>query len=218
MVLGAVGKETLDEAFSYLEERLDSEEDMFEAAVNFRQMTWNTGEPVQDFFTRYLEEGVKAGLTARAVCVFMVSQVPSETQQKLKEWVKLKADTLSVDEALQFCTQLRKAFTERGLPLDRGTRMHYVAKVEAGSAGEDSSMEEPPLTNVQFVRTKGRTKKGQRRELRCYLCSSTEHLVRSCPNRYCSMCGEAGHRPAACPRLRDDRGSKTGKSDDCEAR
>ena len=27
------------------------------------------------------------------------------------------------------------------------------------------------------------------------------------------MCGEAGHIPAACPRIRDDRGSKTGKYD-----
>lgn len=97
VVLGAVAKDSLEEAFAYLKERLDPEEDEFEAAAKFRQMTWGPGEPVQDFFARYLEEGVRAGLAARATCVFMVSQVPGEVQPKLKEWVKPKENTLSVD-------------------------------------------------------------------------------------------------------------------------
>ena len=60
------GKETLAEAFAYLKERLDPEEDIFEAAAKFRRMAWSPGEPIQDFFTRYLEEAVKAGLSAKA--------------------------------------------------------------------------------------------------------------------------------------------------------
>ena len=74
VVLVAVEKETLAEAFAYLKERLDPEEDIFEAAAKFRRMAWSPGEPIQDFFTRYLEEAVKAGLSAKAACVFMVSQ------------------------------------------------------------------------------------------------------------------------------------------------
>ena len=108
VVLGAVAKDSLEEAFSYLKERLDPEEDEFEAAAKFRQMTWGPGEPVQDFFARYLEEGVRAGLTARATCVFMVSQVPGEVQPKLKEWVKPKENTLSVDDALHFASNCEK--------------------------------------------------------------------------------------------------------------
>ena len=39
VVLGAVDKETIEEAFSYLKERLDPEPDEFEAAANFRRMS-----------------------------------------------------------------------------------------------------------------------------------------------------------------------------------
>ena len=56
VVLGAMGKETLADAFTYLKERLDPEVDMFDAAANFRRMAWSPGEAIQDFFTRYLEE------------------------------------------------------------------------------------------------------------------------------------------------------------------
>ena len=41
VVLGVVEKETIEEAFSYLKERLDPELDVFEAATKFRQMTWS---------------------------------------------------------------------------------------------------------------------------------------------------------------------------------
>ena len=100
VVLVAVEKETLAEAFAYLKERLDPEEDIFEAAAKFRRMAWSPGEPIQDFFTRYLEEAVKAGLSAKAACVFMVSQSPVEVQPKLKDWILPKGNDLSGDAAL----------------------------------------------------------------------------------------------------------------------
>ena len=57
-------------------------------------MAWVPGEPVQDFFVRYLEEAIKAGISAKSACVFMVSQVPLEVRTKLKDWVKAKGDGL----------------------------------------------------------------------------------------------------------------------------
>ena len=50
IVLSAIQKESLAEAFNYLKERLNPEEDEFLAAANFRGMTWIPGEAVQDFF------------------------------------------------------------------------------------------------------------------------------------------------------------------------
>ena len=78
--LGAVAKVTLEESFAYLKERLDPEEETFEAAAKFLQMTGGPGELVQDFFA-LLARGseFRDGLT---MCVFMVSQVLSEVQQK----------------------------------------------------------------------------------------------------------------------------------------
>ena len=126
VVLGAVEKETIEEAFDYLKERLDP--DIFEAAAEFRRMTWGPGELVQDFFTRYLEEAIKARLAAKSACVFMISQAPIDVQHKLKEWVKPKGNDMTEAEALQFGPQLRKALTEKGFPLDHGCRVHYVAR------------------------------------------------------------------------------------------
>ena len=65
VTLGAVVKQTLAEAFIYLKERLDPVEDIFDAAAKFRRMAWSPGEPIQDFFTQYLEQAVKAGLSAK---------------------------------------------------------------------------------------------------------------------------------------------------------
>ena len=80
---------------------------------------------------------MRAGLTARTTCVFMVSQVLSEVQQKLKEWVKPKDNTPSV-----------------GLTLERGVRMLHVAKVstavEAERTREESSGDETVPHKVQL--------------------------------------------------------------------
>ena len=48
-MLGAVGKNTLEEAFTYLKERLDPEQDAFQTAAIFRYVAWSSVEPVQDF-------------------------------------------------------------------------------------------------------------------------------------------------------------------------
>ena len=45
VVLTAIGKDTLEDAFKYLKENLDPDEDEFEAAAKFRRMTWTPGEP-----------------------------------------------------------------------------------------------------------------------------------------------------------------------------
>ena len=126
IVLSAIQKESLAEAFNYLKERLDPEEDEFLAAANFRRMTWIPGEAVQDFFARYLEEAVKAKLTPRAACTFMVSQAPLEVQQKLKYWVKPKGEALSVEDALGFGPVLRRLLEEKGIPTDRGCRIQQI--------------------------------------------------------------------------------------------
>ena len=115
VVLGAIGKETLEEAFTYLKKRLDPEEGEFEAAPCFRQMTWIPEEPVEDFFRGYLKGAKRVGITAKTSCVFTVSQSPIKVQQKPKNWVRVKEETLSFEEALQFVTTLGKTLSEKGI-------------------------------------------------------------------------------------------------------
>ena len=126
VVLTAIGKDTLEDAFNYLKEKLDPEEDEFEAAAKFRRMTWTPGERAPDFFARYLEEACKAGITPKTAYTFMVSQAPVETQQKLKEWVKSQDNALSLDNALHFGSVLRKVLGERGIPVDHGCLIQQV--------------------------------------------------------------------------------------------
>ena len=96
VVLTAIGKDTLEDAIKYLKEKLDPEEDEFEAAAKFR-MTWTPGEQAPDFFPQYLEEAYKAKITPKTACTFMVSRAPVETQQKLKEWAKSQENGLSLE-------------------------------------------------------------------------------------------------------------------------
>ena len=209
VVLGAVDKETIEEAFSYLKERLDPEPDEFEAAANFRRMTWSPGEAVQDFFTRYLEEAIRAGLTPKAACVFMVSQTPGEVQHKLKEWINPKGNDMTEAEALQFGPQLRKKFNEKGLLLDQGCRVQYVAHgttpLDLESTmepdGETSEVEEPSVQRVRQERQGGDTQRrfGTRK---CFSCGSSKHLARQCPTKQCSSCGGTGHNSYECYRRR----------------
>ena len=87
VVLEAILKDTLDEAFQTLKERLDPAPDQFDAANTFRQLLWPVGESVHDFAARYLEEGLKAGLNARQICIFMTTQLPIEVRLAAKEWI-----------------------------------------------------------------------------------------------------------------------------------
>ena len=70
VVLAAIQKETLDDAFKLLKERLDPPTDRFPATSKFRQMVWLVGELVYDFFSRYLEEGLRAGLSTKQIYLF----------------------------------------------------------------------------------------------------------------------------------------------------
>ena len=156
VVLVAVEKETLAEAFAYLKERLDPEEDIFEAAAKFRRMAWSPGEPILDFFTRYLEEAVKAGLSAKAACVFMVSQSPVEVQPKLKDWIRPKGNDLFEDGAHQFGTVILRMLTEKGISVDHICRVQHVTEAsplvepdKPGEASDDSN--EPVYPKVQQV-------------------------------------------------------------------
>ena len=205
-VLSAIQKESLAEAFNYLKERLDPEEDEFLAAANFRRMTWIPGEAVQDFFARYLEEAVKAKLTPRAACTFMVSQAPLEVQQKLKDWVKPKGEALSVEDALGFGPVLRRLLEEKGIPTDRGCRIQQITvddDDELGPAGEkdtESDGGERESLGVKVVGNRRYRSYDRRQAPKCYTCGSTDHFMRACPNRFCSRCGQAGHNPSDCPR------------------
>ena len=198
---GTIGKDTLEDAFKYLKEKLDPEEDEFEAAAKFRRMTWTPGEPAPDFFARYLEEACKAGITPKTACTFMVSQAPVETQQKLMEWVKSQDNALSLENALHFGSVLRKVLGERGIPVDRGCRIQQVEALESkesqqrgGPSDDSADKSDPANSNVHFVRKQSYRGAGRRQPPKCYSCGSTEHFIRFFPNRYCSVCGEAGHK------------------------
>ena len=204
IVLSAIQKGSLAEAFNYLKERLDPEEDEFLAAANFRRMTWTPGEAVQDFFATYLEEAVKEKITPRAACAFMVSQAPQEVRQKLKDWVKPKENALSVEDALGFGSVLKKLLEEKGIPTDRGCRIQQITSTtddESGPMEEkigESEGGEREARGIKVVSNNKYRSHDRRQAPKCYTCGSADHFMRECPNRYCSRCGEAGHNPSNC--------------------
>ena len=76
--LEAIQKDTLENSFKLLKERLDPPADIFEAIGIFRLLVLPVGEQVYGFFAQYLEEGLRAGLSTKQVCMFMISQLPME--------------------------------------------------------------------------------------------------------------------------------------------
>ena len=129
MVLEAILKDTLDEAFQTLKERLDPAPDQFDAANTFRQLLWPVGESVHDFAARYLEEGLKAGLNARQICIFMTTQLPVEVRQAAKEWIIAKGEGFSGTEGISFAIKSRDLLYAKGLSLTLGFRDRGIGKV-----------------------------------------------------------------------------------------
>ena len=59
--LTAIGNDTLEDAFNYLKEKIDPEEDEFEAAAKFRRMTWTPSERAPDFWHDTSKKRAKPG-------------------------------------------------------------------------------------------------------------------------------------------------------------
>ena len=87
MVLGAIEKEALDEAFSYLKERLDPEEDIFVAATNFRRLVWGPGEPIRTFLLVTLRKDKSRSLPRQPVYPwFRKHSRDTAEAQRLVKW------------------------------------------------------------------------------------------------------------------------------------
>ena len=222
VVLEAIQKETLNAAFTLLKARLDPPADIYEATNRFRQLVWPVGEQVYDFFARYLEEGLRAGLTTRQICVFMITQLPMEARPQAKEWVNGKEGEWVEGDGILFAVRIREIFLLKGLHLIAGYRdrgQEKVSKIQSPS-------QEPPAVTVtpteseeispQNVQVVGRepvfSRKGnisqQRWSGACYICQEIGHGYRNCPKQLCPICGQQGHRAWDCPRSRSRRGRK----------
>ena len=129
VVLEAIQKDTLENAFKLLKERLDPPADIFEAIGRFRLLVWPVGEQVYDFFAQYLEEGLRAGLSTKQVCMFMISQLPMEVRQQAKDWVNAKEGDLPEEDGARFAVKIRDIFLAKGISLTQGYRELRPGKV-----------------------------------------------------------------------------------------
>ena len=159
VVLSAIKEETLDRAFAILNERLDPVVDVFEAAGTFRQLVWPVNEPVHDFFARYLEQGIRAGLNSKQSCILMTTQLPVEVRQPAKEWIQSKGEEFTELEGTLFAVKVRELFLGKGISLtqgylDRGSERVAQVKsaLESRSSFDLSEPNSPTDTEkVQFV-------------------------------------------------------------------
>ena len=141
-VLKVLELDTITAAFDYLKERLDPEKDVFAAAERFRAMMWPPGEFATDFLVRYIDEALQAELTPRQACVFFVTQMPHEIQNKLKEWIRTQGAELSEDNAMKMAGEVKRALFLKDIPLDKGFRGSPVGRVaRVDTSRKDSERE-----------------------------------------------------------------------------
>ena len=107
---------------------------------------------------------------------------------------------MTEEEALQFGPQLRNKFMEKGLLIEQGCRVQYVAQVTTSLNLEstmkpDGETSEVKESSVQRVRQESRDGESQRRfsgTRKCFSCGSSKHLAWQFPTRQCSSCGGTG--------------------------
>ena len=82
LVLRTLGMDSLEEAFTYLIRHLDPEVDEYAAAESFRSITW---PPIGYGLSLQVLRGRKSReLQPKQISRFMITQLPQETQFKLK--------------------------------------------------------------------------------------------------------------------------------------
>ena len=177
------------------------------------------GESVLDFAAKYLEEGLKAGLNARQICIFMTTQLPVEVRQAAKEWIIAKGEGFSETEGISFAIKSRDLLYAKGLPLTLRFRDRGIEKVshlrspmvepqnaDDSSGGESSSGIEASRQSNR-VRVIGRKPKYTTANYseghqgsECLFVKKLGHGYKMCPNRPCGVCGQLGHKPFHCPK------------------
>ena len=139
VVLEAIQKDTLENAFKLLKDRLDPPADIFEAIGRFRLLVWPVGEQVYDFFAQYLEEGLRAGLSTKQVCMFMISQLPMEVRQQAKDWINTKEGDIPEEDGARFAVKVRDIFLAKGISLTQGYRELGQGKVTSIQPQDEST-------------------------------------------------------------------------------
>ena len=148
---------------------------------------------VTDFLARYLEEGKAAQLQSKQICRFMITQLPQETQFKLKEWLGAQVADLAEDGALKMTAEIQKALLCKGIPFDKGYRGIGSEKVfQIRQAKEEfpeeqrvvQSDEDEQVAYVSRSHAKGRGKvEPKHPEPKCFGCGEQGHFIRTCPDK-----------------------------------
>ena len=84
-------------------------------------LLWPVGEQIYDF-AQYLEEGLRAGLSTKQVCMFMIRQLPTEVRQQVKDWINTKEGDIPEEGGAQFVVKVRYIFLAKGISLTQGYR------------------------------------------------------------------------------------------------
>ena len=167
-------------------------------------MKWPPGEYVTDFSARYIE-AIRAQLTPKQGCRFMLTQLPQEVLPKLKDWVDQQVADLSEDGAVKTGTEMRQALNSKGIPLDRGWRGAVSEKVcvtESVNKAQgmeahttDSNTDEEGIVGVVHGQQR-KPRKDQRPVTtgrNCFGCGQPGHFIGSYPFKKCAICKQSGH-------------------------
>ena len=113
--------ENLSQAFKILRDNLDTPVDVTKSMQSIRNLNWQPGTFIDDYFYELKAATVGAKAPLRIACVVLVTQLPQTVQGVINDWLVEKEEITPVI-AREFIYKVHKMLVEKNIPLDQGHR------------------------------------------------------------------------------------------------
>ena len=123
--------ENLKEALDQLAKVIDNPIDPFNAILELIKPQWQQVQDIGDYYFLARRKAAHAGTTLKFIASMISTQLPKDVQNRIKGTVTGIKEDLNHEDAFKFITEVKEALTEKGYPLNMGTKHTSGESVQA---------------------------------------------------------------------------------------